>query len=56
MDIVVDTVENNRIDVPRKNQSQASFLNFLYGVIECNKLIISWKRDSLEQREARTAP
>ena len=39
MDIVVDTVENNRIDVPRKilqNQSQASFLNVLYGVIKCN--------------------
>ena len=39
MDMVVDTVENNRIDVPRKilqNQSQASFLNVLYGVIKCN--------------------
>ena len=38
MDIVVDTVVNNRIDVPRKifaEQSQAS-LNFLYGVIKCN--------------------
>lgn len=38
MDIVVDTVVNNRIDVPRKifaEQSQA-YLNFLYGVIKCN--------------------
>lgn len=38
MDIVVDTVVNNRIDVPRKifaERSQAS-LNFLYGVIKCN--------------------
>ena len=38
MDIVVDTVVNNRIDVPRKifaEQSQAS-LNFLYGVIKRN--------------------
>ena len=39
MDIVVDTVENNRIDVPRKifAEPKSSFLlKRLYGVITCN--------------------